>query len=1126
MAEQKDSWSSDAYQHSASFVPKLATKIVQWLDLQKDDVLLDVGCGVDDREDGILDLDFANLLAQGTGSVHGTDNSPAMVEASKQLCKDTTNATFQAFDATELVSQPELQKGTFTKAFSNAAMHWILRKESTRSTFFQGVYAALAPGGTFAFEMGGLGNVCEMRTALLMAVSRRVGMPAAMAADPWFFPEEIWITAQLEGAGFVVEKVEREWRPTTADKGGVEGWIRLMGSNLIDAVPESEREPVIKECADVLREVCKNPAGGEMMSLIHIHPPSVIIQLSIVNDAGQGAGPEANEGLGRHQSLDVAYSSPTSTDYTKVLDNAFHITTSRRVHWRHIPNSTTIIHLFFTLTPAADAKITIMKTLAGAEHDPLVFSYVHLAKYPRDQEALHTLKKIASIVKPIMRARKWKVGELAEFYPSETNLLGLNVNRGQKICIRLRYPGDRNQFLPFDAVLDTMLHELCHIVRGPHDSKFHALWEQLRDEHWSLLSKGYTGERFLSTGNRLGGTKVDSREARRLAREAAEKRRSQPTGTGPGQRLGGPAPRPGKDIRSVIADAADRRNKAAKGCANDRLNESQIQDIADTATRNGFRTQAEEDEANEAAIAQAMWDLVQEDEQAKYGSSYIQPTAENPTGNGGGAIVADAGGVGRAEPSHAYTSRNDGRAARTRDVARADQPRVWVWSGERRREDGDRELRVTSGAEDDVASVASFGKASVGARANLRDELERRHHLEKQFDPNSIRNWVGYPLPSGIRVRGCCGPVGGERNLIASGISLFATEPAPAPAPAQAAPTPATSRELPDDRGGMTSLMLDLKLERMLELPLLLLLLPGNLTPENVVDTTGYLRNKVVILGSDVWQIDVRGSLTSDPRIGRNLTLPESCLNSKARTVFAFASPFRQLQRSSFVKRTNTTKATTVQLNPVRSHRRTRRLQQRSYPRSALIQYILDCTYALHMYCRPPSNPRQLPFKSPLVGVHSVSAPAARRFRVSFPPFQIRRPYGPSNRHELAKPAPGSSAPGRIDTSSSSASSSFSGPPQTVSANLTVLLPRAIDSSPTPLSTICLDGPLLPAGSLSRWPPSCSLTTSCFFDNLEVPVRPGCIQNETKTNNLPTTTPRSFAHAMYSSAPPDIVFPW
>jgi hypothetical protein len=34
------------------------------------------------------------------------------------------------------------------------------------------------------------------------------------------------------------------------------------------------------------------------------------------------------------------------------------------------------------------------------------------------------LKRIASLVKPIMRARGWKVRELAEFYPQQQNLLG------------------------------------------------------------------------------------------------------------------------------------------------------------------------------------------------------------------------------------------------------------------------------------------------------------------------------------------------------------------------------------------------------------------------------------------------------------------------------------------------------------------------------------------------------------------------------------------------------------------------------------------------------------------------------------------------------------------------------
>lgn len=59
-----------------------------------------------------------------------------------------------------------------------------------------------------------------------------------------------------------------------------------------------------------------------------------------------------------------------------------------------------------------------------AEHDALVFEYSHLKNLPREKEALHSLRKIASLVKPIMRARNWKVGTLAEFYPDQQNLLG------------------------------------------------------------------------------------------------------------------------------------------------------------------------------------------------------------------------------------------------------------------------------------------------------------------------------------------------------------------------------------------------------------------------------------------------------------------------------------------------------------------------------------------------------------------------------------------------------------------------------------------------------------------------------------------------------------------------------
>ncbi|TLD27314.1 hypothetical protein PspLS_04553 [Pyricularia sp. CBS 133598] len=275
-----------------------------------------------------------------------------------------------------------------------------------------------------------------------------------------------------------------------------------------------------------------------------------------------------------------------------------------------------------------------------AEHDALFGSYSHLKNLSRQEDALHILKRLASMVKPIMRARGWRVRQLAEFYPDQQNLLdqlsdsiaslqtadkvpGLNVNRTHKILVRLRHPGDVNQFLPFEEVTDTLLHELAHIVHGPHDSKFHALWDQLRDEHEGLLRSGYTGDGFLSVGHKLGGRRIPMDEARRIARVAAERRRAERGDVG--RRLGGRAPRPGEKIREVIANAAGRRQTSLKGCGNTKHGEGEIRQIEEAASQNGFRTKAEEDKANEDAIAQALWELVQEDKKARLGASFVPP---------------------------------------------------------------------------------------------------------------------------------------------------------------------------------------------------------------------------------------------------------------------------------------------------------------------------------------------------------------------------------------------------------------------------------------------------------------------------------------------------------------------
>lgn len=170
------------------------------------------------------------------------------------------------------MDKPELQKGEFNKAFSNAAMHWILSNTAKHEQFFTGVKNALQPGGVFVFEMGGLGNVTELVTGIMSGVSRRIGMEAAKKSNPWFFPDEEWARDILENrvGGWKIEKIEREWRETPADAGGVDGWIRLMARPFLDAVPEAEREACTREIVEILEYTTRTPKGSYALQYVRL----------------------------------------------------------------------------------------------------------------------------------------------------------------------------------------------------------------------------------------------------------------------------------------------------------------------------------------------------------------------------------------------------------------------------------------------------------------------------------------------------------------------------------------------------------------------------------------------------------------------------------------------------------------------------------------------------------------------------------------------------------------------------------------------------------------------------------------------------------------------------------------
>ncbi|GMG13361.1 unnamed protein product [[Candida] boidinii] len=113
-----------------------------------------------------------------------------------------------------------------------------------------------------------------------------------------------------------------------------------------------------------------------------------------------------------------------------------------------------------------------------------------LTKMSDKDKALDILHEISLKVAPIMRKHNFQVGLLCEFYPKDNRLLGLNINKGSKICIRLRYPNNNSLFLPMSELIGTMLHELTHNLFGPHDDKFYKQLDELKEEFYDIQIRG------------------------------------------------------------------------------------------------------------------------------------------------------------------------------------------------------------------------------------------------------------------------------------------------------------------------------------------------------------------------------------------------------------------------------------------------------------------------------------------------------------------------------------------------------------------------------------------------------------------------------------------------------------
>ena len=221
-----NTWNAPSYHKHANFVSDLALPVVDLLAPQKEELILDLGCG-----DGSLAIQIAKQGAE----VIGVDNSRSMV----QECKHKGIESYM-IDATQL---PYTNK--FDAVFSNAVLHWV----EDQSLALKKIHRALKDQGRFIAEFGGYGNINILTTAIKEVFDNNPDFGSFK--NPWFFPTPLEYEDLLKSHGFTVHSINLIPRPTKIDD--ISNWLTIFANGIVSHLSPSQQVTFKEEVKNLLK---------------------------------------------------------------------------------------------------------------------------------------------------------------------------------------------------------------------------------------------------------------------------------------------------------------------------------------------------------------------------------------------------------------------------------------------------------------------------------------------------------------------------------------------------------------------------------------------------------------------------------------------------------------------------------------------------------------------------------------------------------------------------------------------------------------------------------------------------------------------------------------------------------